>query len=68
MKMVGGSSNATVGDALIHSKKEFEKVRGFGKGVAEKLDAFIQHHNLAYGMNVEEILMKHAMQNNPNIK
>lgn len=68
MKMVGGSSNATVGDALMHSKKEFEKIRGFGKGVAEKLDTFIQHHNLAYGMNVEEILMKHAMQNNPNIK
>ena len=68
MKMVGGSSNATVGDALMHSKKEFEKTRGFGKGVAEKLGAFIQQHNLAYGMNVEEILMKHAMQNNPNIK
>lgn len=68
MKMVGGSSNATVGDALIHPKKEFEKIRGFGKGVAEKLDIFIQHHNLAYGMNVKEILMKHAMQNNPNIK
>lgn len=68
MKMVGGSSNATVGDALIHPKKEFEKIRGFGKIVAVKLDEFIQHHNLAYGMNVEEILMKHAMQNNPNIK
>lgn len=68
MKMVGGSSNATVGDALIHPKKEFEKIRGFGKGVAEKLDAFISSHHLAYGMNVEEILMKHAMQNNPNFK
>lgn len=68
MKMVGGSSNATVGDALIHTRKEYEKTRGFGKSVAEKLDAFIQHHNLAYGMNVEEILMKHAMMNNPNIK
>jgi hypothetical protein len=68
MKIVGGSSNATVGDALIHHKKEFEKTRGFGKGVAEKIGAFIQQHNLAYGMNVEEILMKHAMQNNPNIK
>jgi len=68
MKIVGGSSNATVGDALIHHKKEFEKTRGFGKGVAEKLGAFIQQHNLAYGMNVEDILMKHAMQNNPNIK
>lgn len=68
MKIVGGKSNATVGDALIHIRKEYEKTRGFGKGVAEKLDAFIQHHNLAYGMNVEEILMKHAMMNNPNIK
>ena len=68
MKMVGGSSNATVGDALIHPKKEFEKIRGFGKGVAEKLDAFVSSHHLAYGMNVEEILMKHAMQYNPNIK
>lgn len=68
MKMVGGSSNATVGDALTHPKKEFEKIRGFGKGVAEKLDMFIESHHLAYGMNVEEILMKHAMQNNPNIK
>ena len=68
MKIVGGSSNATVGDALMHPKKEFEKIRGFGKGVAEKLDAFINSHHLAYGMNVEEILMKHAMQNNPNIK
>ena len=52
----------------IHTRKEYEKVRGFGKGVAEKLDAFIQHHNLVYGMNVEEILMKHAMQNSSNIK
>ena len=68
MKIVGGSSNATVGDALMHPKKEFEKIRGFGKGVAEKLDAFISSHHLAYGMNVEEILMKHAMQNNPNFK
>lgn len=68
MKMVGGSSNATVGDALIHPKKEFEKIRGFGKGVAEKLDMFIESHHLAYGMNVDGILMKHAMQNNPNIK
>ena len=68
MKIVGGSSNATVGDALIHTKKEFEMTRGFGKGVAEKLGAFIQQHNLAYGMNVKEILMKHTMQNNPNIK
>jgi hypothetical protein len=68
MKIVGGSSNATVGDALMHPKKEFEKIRGFGKIVAEKLDAFISSHHLAYGMNVEEILMKHAMQNNPNIK
>jgi hypothetical protein len=68
MKMVGGSSNATIGDALTHPKKEFEKIRGFGKGVAEKLDMFIESHHLAYGMNVEEILMKHAMQNNPNIK
>lgn len=68
MKIVGGSCNATVGDALIHTRKEYEKVRGFGKGVAEKLDTFIQHHNLAYGMNVEDILMKHAMQNNSNIK
>lgn len=68
MKMVGGSSNATVGDALTHPKKEFEKIRGFGKGVAEKLDMFIESHHLAYGMNVDEILMKHAMQNNPNIK
>jgi len=68
MKMVGGSSNATVGDALMHPKKEFEKIRGFGKGVAEKLDAFIRSHHLTYAMNVEEILMKHAMQNNPNIK
>lgn len=68
MKMVGGSSNANVGDALIHTRKEYEKTRGFGKTVAEKLDAFVQHHNLAYGMNVEEILMKHSMQNNPNIK
>jgi hypothetical protein len=68
MKIVGGSSNATVGDALIHTRKEYEKVRGFGKGVAEKLDAFVSSHHLAYGMNVEEILMKHAMQNNHNIK
>lgn len=68
MKMVGGSSNATLGDALIHPKKDFEKIRGFGKIVAEKIDAFISSHHLAYGMNVEEILMKHAMQNNPNIK
>ena len=68
MKIVGGSSNATVGDALMHPKKEFEKIRGFGKIVAEKLDAFINSHHLAYGMNVEEILMKYAMQNNPNIK
>lgn len=68
MKIVGGSSNATVGDALMHPKKEFEKIRGFGKGVAEKLDAFILHHNLAYGMNVEKILMEHAIHNNPNIK
>jgi hypothetical protein len=68
MKIVGGSINATVGDALIHPKKDFEKTRGFGKGVAEKLGAFINSHHLAYGMNVEDILMKHAMQNNPNIK
>ena len=68
MKMVGGSSNATVGDALTHPKKEFEKIRGFGKGVAEKLDMFIESHHLAYGMNVEEIMMKHTMQNNPNLK
>ena len=68
MKIVGGSSNATVGDALIHPKKEFENTRGFGKTVAEKLDAFVSNHHLAYGMNVEEILMKHTMQNNPNIK
>ena len=68
MKIVGGSSNATVGDALTHPKKEFEKIRGFGKGVAEKLDMFIESHHLAYGMNVDGILMKHAMQNNPNIK
>lgn len=68
MKMVGGSSNATVGDALIHTRKEYEKIRGFGKGAAEKLDAFVSSHHLAYGMNVEEILMKHAMQNNHNIK
>jgi len=68
MKIVGGSSNATVGDALMHPKKEFEKIRGFGNVVAEKLDMFIKSHHLAYGMNVEEILMKHAMQNNPNIK
>lgn len=68
MKMVGGLSNATVGDALTHPKKEFEKIRGFGKGVAEKLDMFIESHHLAYGMNVDGILMKHAMQNNPNIK
>jgi hypothetical protein len=68
MKMVGGSSNATVGDALIHTRKEYERTRGFGKGVAEKLGAFIKSHHLAYGMNVEEILMKHAVQNNPNIK
>lgn len=68
MKIVGGSSNATVGDALIHTRKVYEKTRGFGKGVAEKLDAFISSHHLAYGMNVEEILMKHAMQNNPNFK
>jgi hypothetical protein len=68
MKIVGGSSNATVGDAMMHPKKEFEKIRGFGKIVAEKLDAFISSHHLAYGMNVEDILMKHAMQNNPNIK
>ena len=68
MKIVGGKSNATVGDALIHTRKEYEKTRGFGKVVAEKLDIFIESHHLAYGMNVEEILMKHAMQNNPNIK
>lgn len=68
MKIVGGRSNATVGDALIHTRKEFEKTRGFGKIVAEKLDEFVSKHHLAYGMNVEEILMKHAMQNNPNIK
>lgn len=68
MKMVGGSSNATVGDALMHTRKEYEKTRGFGNVVAEKLDAFVSSHHLAYGMNVEEILMKHAMQNNPNIK
>ena len=68
MKIVGGSSNATVGDALIHTKKEFEKTRGFGKGVAEKLGAFIRIHHLDYGMNVKEILMKHTMQNNPNFK
>jgi len=68
MKMVSGSCNATVGDALIHTRKEYEKTRGFGNVVAEKLDMFIKNHHLAYGMNVEEILMKHAMQNNPNIK
>ena len=68
MKMVGGLSNATVGDALMHSRKEFEKIRGFGKVVAEKLDSFVSRHHLDYGMNVEEILMKHTMQNNPNIK
>ena len=68
MKIVGGSCNAIVGDALIHTRKEYEKVRGFGKGVAEKLDAFVSSHHLAYGMNVEEILMKHSMQNNPNNK
>lgn len=68
MKIVGGRSNATVGDALIHTRKEYEKTRGFGNVVAEKLDAFVNSHHLAYGMNVEEILMKHAMQNNPNIK
>ena len=68
MKIVGGSSNATVGDALIHTRKEYEKTRGFGKGVAEKLDMFIKSHHLAYGMNVEEILMEHAIHNNPNIK
>ena len=68
MKMVGGSSNATVGDALMHTRKEYEKTRGFGNVVAERLDAFVSIHHLAYGMNVEEILMKHAMQNNPNIK
>lgn len=68
MKIVGGSSNATVGDALMHPKKEFEKIRGFGKTVAEILNMFVSNHHLAYGMNVEEILMKHTMQNNPNIK
>ena len=68
MKMVGGSSNATVGDALIHTRKVYEKTRGFGKSVAQRLDMFIESHHLAYGMNVEEILMKHAMLNNPNIK
>ena len=35
---------------------------------SEKLDMLSRVHHLAYGMNVEEILMKHAMQNNPNIK
>lgn len=68
MKIVGGRSNATVGDALMHTRKEYDKTRGFGNVVAEKLDAFVSSHHLAYGMNVEEILMKHAMQNNPNIK
>jgi hypothetical protein len=68
MKIVGGSSNATVGDALVHTKAEFMKVRGFGKGVAEKLEAFLSKRKLEYGMNVEEILMKHAMDHNPNIK
>jgi hypothetical protein len=68
MKIVGGSSNATVGDALMHTRKEYEKTRGFGNVVAEKLDIFIKSHHLAYGMNVEEILMKHTMLNNPNIK
>lgn len=68
MKVVGGSSNATVGDALTHTKKEFMKVRGFGKGVAEKLEAFLSRHHLDYGMNVEAIMMQHAMNHNPNIK
>lgn len=68
MKIVGGSSNATVGDALMHPKSEFMKVRGFGKGVAEKLEAFLSKRNLNFGMNVEEIMMKHAMNHNPNIK
>lgn len=68
MKIVGGSSNATVGDALTHPKSEFMKVRGFGKGVAEKLEAFLSKRNLNFGMNVEEIMMKHAMNHNPNIK
>lgn len=68
MKIVGGSSNATVGDALVHPKSEFMKVRGFGKGVAEKLETFLSKRNLDYGMNVEEILMEHAMNHNPNIK
>jgi len=68
MKIVGGSSNATVGDALTHQKSEFMKVRGFGKGVAEKLEAFLSRHHLDYGMNVEAIMMQHAMNHNPNIK
>ena len=34
----------------------------------ERLNDKIQQHNLAYGMNVKEILMKHTIQNNPNIK
>lgn len=68
MKIVGGSSNATVGDALAHPKTEFMKVRGFGKGVAEKLEAFLSKRNLNFGMNVEAIMMQHAMNHNPNIK
>jgi hypothetical protein len=44
------------------------KVRGFGKGVAEKLETFLKKRNLDYGMNVEAIMMQHAMNHNPNIK
>lgn len=68
MKMVGGSKNDTVGDALIHPKKEFMKIRGFGPVVANNIENFLDRNHLAYAMNVEEILMQHAMRNNPNIK
>lgn len=68
LKMVGGSKNATIGDALMHSKKEFKKIRGFGPVTDEVIQKFLNRHHLDYAMNVEAILKQHAMQKNHNIK
>jgi len=68
LKMVGGSKNATIGDALKHSKKEFKKIRGFGPATDEVIQKFLNRHHLDYAMNVEAIIMQHEMQKNQNIK
>jgi len=53
-------SMKTVGDVAIHPRQYFVGKRGCGKGSIEAFEAYLHEHGLAFGMDVNMILMEHA--------